>query len=121
MIVGEVFPSRASRAVVFAHRAPLALGEIRPPALPVFLAVAGFLEPLVFLGLKSGHCVESLDRRSNYGLWSHLCELQRRPVRHACLFGHGSKNGANPPRVRCSRLPMVACNFLTLAGAGVTH
>src|SRR5206468_4215344 len=35
VIVGEVVPARAPLGVVLADGAPLALGEIRPPALPV--------------------------------------------------------------------------------------
>src|SRR5579863_1597917 len=64
MIVREILPSRPTRAVVFAHRAPLPLGEIRAPALPVFLAVAVFFEPLIFFGLQSGHGLEPLSGRA---------------------------------------------------------
>src|SRR5512140_2419869 len=35
VVVGKVFPGRAVRAVVLAHRAPGALGDVRSPALPV--------------------------------------------------------------------------------------
>ena len=35
VVVREVVPGRAVRAVVLAHRAPGALAQIRPPALPV--------------------------------------------------------------------------------------
>src|SRR5206468_12751482 len=38
VIVREVVPRGAVRRVVFAHRAPLALGEVGPPALPILLA-----------------------------------------------------------------------------------
>src|SRR5262245_42741817 len=34
MIVGEVVPGIAMRAVVLPHRAPLPLGQVRPPSLP---------------------------------------------------------------------------------------
>src|ERR1700690_1545905 len=55
MIVREILPGRPTWAVVLAHRAPLPLGQIRAPALPVFFAAAVFLEPLIFFGLQSGH------------------------------------------------------------------
>ncbi len=48
LVMRKIIPSRAVLAIVFAHRAPLAFAEIRPPALPVALAVARFLEPLLF-------------------------------------------------------------------------
>ena len=37
VIVREIIPGVAVRAVVFANRAPLAFGKIRPPALPMDL------------------------------------------------------------------------------------
>src|SRR5262249_21651391 len=40
VVVREVVPGRAPRAVVLAHAAPGALGELRAPALPVLAAVA---------------------------------------------------------------------------------
>ena len=75
MVVREIFPSGAAGTVVFANRSPLALGEIRSPALPVFFSIAVFLEPLVFLGLKSGHGLESLSRRSQIMVYGRIfCE-----------------------------------------------
>src|SRR5262249_39509619 len=35
VVVGQVAPGRSVRRVVFAHGAPLALGQVRPPALPI--------------------------------------------------------------------------------------
>jgi hypothetical protein len=64
MIMREKFPSGAARAVVFADRAPLPLGKIRPPAFPVFFAGTCFLKPLVFFGLESGHRLESLWKQT---------------------------------------------------------
>src|SRR5215469_12642892 len=49
MVMRKVFPGSAVGAVIFADRAPLALGKIRSPALPVLLAQASFLKTLVFL------------------------------------------------------------------------
>jgi hypothetical protein len=40
VIVRQVFPGVSMRAVVLAHRAPLALGQIGAPALPVRLTLA---------------------------------------------------------------------------------
>ncbi len=45
MIVREIRPATPIRGVVFAHGAPLPLGKIRAPALPVLLAPGIFSEP----------------------------------------------------------------------------
>src|SRR5262249_36350919 len=44
LIVGEVVPRVAARAVVLAHGSPLTLGEIRTPLLPGGRGLAGLLE-----------------------------------------------------------------------------
>src|SRR5208283_5026694 len=41
VIVRQVLPGIAMRAIVFADRAPSALAKIRPPSLPVLLARSG--------------------------------------------------------------------------------
>src|SRR5208283_6143251 len=48
VIVGKKFPCRAVSAVVFAHRSPGALADVRSPALLVRLAVATFFQTPVF-------------------------------------------------------------------------
>src|SRR5262249_29584303 len=50
LVVREVVPRGAVGAVVLAHRAPGALGEVGPPALPVRLAIASLGEPSFFVG-----------------------------------------------------------------------
>src|SRR2546426_7941148 len=55
MIVRKVFPSRSIRAVVLADCAPLPLGEVRSPALPMNLPQPGLFETLIFRGLNSSH------------------------------------------------------------------
>src|SRR5262249_1518836 len=50
LVVREVVPRGAVGAVVLAHRAPGALGEVGPPALPVRLAIASLGEPAFFVG-----------------------------------------------------------------------
>src|SRR5262249_49857368 len=45
-VVRKVVPGRAARAVVLAHRPPLALGQVRPPALPMSPAFPCFVESL---------------------------------------------------------------------------
>src|ERR1700676_1715231 len=55
----KILPGRAIRAVVLTDGAPLALGQIRAPALPIFLASAGFFETFIFPGLQSGHRARS--------------------------------------------------------------
>ena len=42
LVMREIFPGVSIRAVVFAHGAPRALAEVRPPTLPVFPARSGF-------------------------------------------------------------------------------
>ena len=48
MVVGEVVPRRAVIAVILAHRAPLAVGEVRPPAPPVGRLARRFCETAIF-------------------------------------------------------------------------
>ena len=48
VVVGEVVPRVAVVAVVLAHRAPLALAQVRAPRLPGHLIPAGLLEANVF-------------------------------------------------------------------------
>src|SRR5205823_11560198 len=50
LIVGEVVPGVAALAVVFAHSAPLALAQVRPPLLPGDLLGASLVESSVFRG-----------------------------------------------------------------------
>ena len=52
VIVRQVFPGVAVRAVVFADRAPGALAEVGPPALPVLLC-APRIPPAAFLPASS--------------------------------------------------------------------
>jgi hypothetical protein len=49
MIVLEIFPRCAVGTVVFSYSAPLALGEILPPPLPVSRTAPGLFEALLFL------------------------------------------------------------------------
>src|SRR5260370_37765504 len=55
MVVRKVFPRRSVRAVILADCAPLPLGEVRSPALPMNLPQPGLFETLIFRGLNSGH------------------------------------------------------------------
>jgi hypothetical protein len=48
VIMGEVIPSVAVRAVILAHGPPLPLTQIRPPFLPRSPSFAVFLEPGLF-------------------------------------------------------------------------
>src|SRR5215831_8532008 len=52
MVMREIFPGGAVLAVVLAHRAPLALADIRPPALPGD-ASAHFFEARCFRSPRS--------------------------------------------------------------------
>src|SRR5713101_1664097 len=48
--MGKGIPGGSAGTVVLTHRAPLPLGEIRPPALPVRRLLLRFLQPYVFGG-----------------------------------------------------------------------
>ena len=48
MVVGEEIPGVTVLAVVLADRSPLALAEVRPPFLPVDLALASLIKSGVF-------------------------------------------------------------------------
>ena len=48
VVVREVIPGVAVGAVILAHRAPLALAEVRPPLPPGLLAEAIFFEAVLF-------------------------------------------------------------------------
>src|ERR1043165_206599 len=48
LIVWEVIPAISVRRIILTHGAPLAFGQIRPPALPVFGARTIFGQPLFF-------------------------------------------------------------------------
>jgi len=62
MIVREILPRRAARAIVLAHRSPLPLRKIRPPPLPMLLSVTRLFQSAVFDRLYSCHGL--LDYRS---------------------------------------------------------
>src|SRR5712664_3238543 len=63
VIVREKLPGRAPGTVILTDRSPLPLGKIRPPALPVLLSNARFLEAAVFRGLDSWHDWTALRRK----------------------------------------------------------
>src|SRR5581483_9457768 len=48
VVVRQVIPRRAVRAVILAHRAPRAFAQVRPPALPVRGAGFRFAEAFLF-------------------------------------------------------------------------
>ncbi|OPZ01129.1 MAG: hypothetical protein BWZ10_03513 [candidate division BRC1 bacterium ADurb.BinA364] len=48
IVKGKVAPGVALRRIVLANRSPLALGQIRPPALPVFFPLLVLAQPLAF-------------------------------------------------------------------------
>ena len=47
-LVGESAPDIAIRGVVFPHGAPLSLGQVGPPSLPITFTRPGIREPLRF-------------------------------------------------------------------------
>src|SRR5713226_203922 len=50
LVMREIIPSVSVGTVILAHRSPLPLREIRPPALPVYFALARFLQSDLFFG-----------------------------------------------------------------------
>src|SRR5580700_6077269 len=44
-----------------------------------------------------------------------FCESENRPVLQGYPFGHGSRKGARPMKMRCSSFRIVASNLLTAA------
>ncbi len=69
MVVREIGPSVAIRAVIFANRAPGTLGQVRPPALPVFFVSFCFVKTLVFRRKRRfRHMVRQRTRRSGSGV-----------------------------------------------------
>src|SRR5712672_3976497 len=93
MIVRKIFPCRAARAVVLAHRSPLPLREIRPPALPMLLAGTRLFQSAVFDGLYSWH--ELLDCRSSQNATTYLA-----------IFGRPEARGVVLPFLACYALPV---------------
>src|SRR4029453_12717993 len=79
LVVGEIVPCRAVGAVVLAHRAPLPLAEIRPPATPILHSGAAVFDASLFgfVDLRHGssapvwRCVS--PRSGVLGLYG-LCE-----------------------------------------------
>src|SRR5207249_10466536 len=64
MVVRDMFPRGAVPAVIFANRAPLALGKVRSPALPILLVRAPFFEPAIFRRWGSWHRAMCLKRKA---------------------------------------------------------
>src|SRR5215472_9379588 len=64
MVVREVFPRGAVAAVIFSNRAPLALGKVRAPALPILLFLASLFEAAIFCSWDSWHRAMSLRRKT---------------------------------------------------------
>src|SRR6266403_1940867 len=93
MIVRKIFPSRAARAVVLAHRSPLPLGHIRPPPLPLPLAGTRLFQSAVFNGLYSWH--EFLDCRSPQNATTYLA-----------IFWRPEPHGVVLPFLPCYALPV---------------
>src|SRR5215472_2040101 len=90
MVVREVFPRRAVQAVIFANRAPLALGEVRSPALPILLVRASFFEAAVFGSRYSWHGAMPLKRKALAMVAFSV--LKRRAPKNQSLF-----TGSRPP------------------------
>src|SRR5262249_6064282 len=49
LVMGEILPGFSGRAVIFPHRAPGALAQVRPPTLPVVDSMQRFLQAKLFL------------------------------------------------------------------------
>src|SRR5215469_11920781 len=64
MVVRKIFPRGAVPAVVFANRAPLALGKVGPPTLPILLVRASLFEAAVFYRRDSRHRAMSFMQKA---------------------------------------------------------
>src|SRR5262249_13692682 len=69
LIVGEIIPGRAARAIILAHRAPLPLAEIRTPASPILHALPALLDALPFgiHALQHRHSTPTLQSLARTG------------------------------------------------------
>src|SRR5262249_7831478 len=86
VIMSEVVPGVAVRAVVLAHRPPLALAQIRPPLLPGYALVIFFLQPLSLMKVSTLHAVPHflpLDVSRPSPLCSERKNRHERPSRSA--------------------------------------
>src|SRR5689334_14651232 len=116
MVVRKVLPCATIRAVILAHRAPLPLGQVRPPALPILLPGTCFFKSAVFDGLYSCHGVlDSLTGKKWHTMVSLFClriscTTTRAPLGHS---GMGRKWRQNSPEhwslpsgsaLRCARV-----------------
>src|SRR5216684_2723598 len=71
MVVRKILPCGTARAVILAHRTPLPLGQIRPPALPMLLPGTRLFQSVVFYGLYSCHDVlDSLTIKKRHTMLS---------------------------------------------------
>src|SRR5204863_1784835 len=86
LVVREVVPRVAIRAVVFAHRAPLALAEIRPPQPPWRVPLASGGQAGEFGGRPRRRLVVV-----THGTWLH--RLQDSPIRPE---GQGRRRRGDP-------------------------
>src|SRR6267154_253241 len=86
MVVRKILPSRAVGAVILAHRTPLALRQIRPPAFPVPLARPRFLEPPVLYSLNARHVVESSAKQAL--IFTLFDTPERRRIQASCPASH---------------------------------
>ena len=91
MVMRKKVPRGAVGTVVFAYRAPLAFGKVRPPPPPVRRAFLGLLEPYGFLCHRchvllpcqtvrlqtSGHPVHSLDATAAQRMQGHAAHAAR--------------------------------------------
>ena len=96
LVEGKGFPRGTVSAVVLADRTPLAVGKVGSPAFPVFFALAGFFEAMIFGGEESGHVRGSLGIReyrpkrvTRKNLSSHHCRTLSSREWRDCRVGQG--------------------------------
>src|SRR5215472_391284 len=81
MIMGEIIPCRAARAVVFPHRAPLSFAKVGSPPLPVDSSLPRFFEPLLFHAHQAPSFFCALHQISTRALVPDLRRCRQAPLR----------------------------------------
>src|SRR5262249_36279996 len=124
VVVGEVVPGGAARAVVLPDRAPLALAEIRAPVIPVAGLAQPVLEPpkaLDAIPLGTRPSPGPVHRPRNQ-LGHHPKRVHRDPRSPGCQYGDSCRSGvelenafARPRPTRCRKFTWVITRGTTSA------
>src|SRR5439155_13685326 len=112
VIMREMGPRIAVGAVILAHRPPLAIADIGPPA-PPRRTLPGFLQPAAFCGLRNAV-------RASAAASSHYSPPNCRRGRDSCATGRRWSSSRGTPRLDSSALRTHAVPVLHY-GDGMRH